>query len=65
MTTSENITLESIYKEIVSLKRDVAQIKKSLTEEPGLRDSFIARMKDIDREGSVRVEDFGRRYGIE
>lgn len=65
MSTSENITLESIYKEIVNLQRDVAQIKKSLVEEPELRDSFIFRMKDIDHEASIPVDDFGKRYGIE
>ena len=31
-------------------------------EGPELRDDFILRMKDIDREKSIPVEDFGERY---
>ncbi len=59
-----NITLESIYKKVVDLQRDVAQIKKSLIEEPELRDDFILRMRDIDLEKAIIVEDFGKRYGL-
>ena len=33
-----------------------------LKEEPELRDDFILRMKDIDLEKSIPVEDFGKRY---
>ncbi len=60
----KNITLESIYKKVVDLQRDVSQIKKSLIEEPDLRDEFILRMKDIDLEKTITVEDFGKRYGL-
>lgn len=60
----KNITLKSIYKKVVDLQRDVAQIKKSLIEEPELREDFILRMRDIDLERSIMVEDFGRRYGL-
>lgn len=59
-----NITLESIYKKVVDLQRDVAQIKKSLIEEPELRNDFILRMRDIDIEKVILVEDFGKRYGL-
>ncbi len=59
----KNITIETIYKKVVDLQRDVAQIKKSLLEEPELREDFILRMRDIDLEKSIIVEDFGRRYG--
>ncbi len=59
-----NITLESIYRKVVDLQRDVAQIKKSLIEEPELRDDFILRMRDIDLEKEIIVEDFGKRYGL-
>ncbi len=59
-----NITLESIYKKVVDLQRDVTQIKKSLMEEPELRDDFILRMRDIDLEKAIIVEDFGKRYGL-
>ncbi len=59
-----NITLESIYKKVVDLQRDVAQIKKTLIEEPELRDDFILRMRDIDLEKAIIVEDFGKRYGL-
>ncbi len=60
----EKITLETIYKKVVDLQRDVSQIKKSLIEEPDLRDEFILRMKDIDLEKTITVEDFGKRYGL-
>ena len=60
----KTITLETIYKKVVDLQSDVAQIKKSLTEEPELRDDFISRMRDIDFEKSIIVEDFGKRYGL-
>ncbi len=59
-----NITLESIYKKVVDLQRDVAQIKKNLIEEPELRNDFILRMRDIDLEKVILVEDFGKRYGL-
>jgi hypothetical protein len=60
----KNITLETIYKKVVDLQRDVVQIKKSLMEEPELREDFILRMRDIDLEKSIIVEDFGKRYGL-
>lgn len=60
----KNITLETIYKKVVDLQRDVIQIKKSLVEEPELRDDFILRMKDIDLEKSIMVKEFGKRYGL-
>ena len=60
----KNITIESIYKKVVDLQRDVAQIKKSLLEEPELREDFILRMRDIDAEQSIPVSDFRKRYGL-
>ena len=60
----KGITLETIYKKVVDLQRDVGKIKKSLMEEPELRDDFILRMRDIDLEKSTIVEDFGKRYGL-
>ena len=64
MSTQQDITLEDIYEKVVNLQRDVAQIKKSLMEDPELRDDFILRMKDIDIEESIIVEDFEERYGL-
>lgn len=58
------ITLDTIYNEIVTLKRDVAKIKKNLLDEPELRDEFILRMRDIDQEKSFKVADFEKRYGL-
>jgi hypothetical protein len=58
----KNVTLGTIYKKVINLQRDVAQIKKSLMEEPELREDFILRMRDIDLEKSIQVEDFGKRY---
>ena len=64
MLAQQNIPLENIYKMVVDLKRDVALIKKSFMEEPELRDEFILRMRDIDIEKAIMVEDFGKRYGL-
>jgi len=60
----KTVTLETIYKKVVNLQRDVTQIKKNLMEEPELREDFILRMRDIDLEKSITVEDFGKRYGL-
>jgi hypothetical protein len=60
----KGITLEAIYKKVVDLQRDVTQIKKSLMEEPELRDDFILKMREIDLGKSILVEDFGKRYGL-
>ncbi len=64
MSTRQDITLENIYKIVVDLQRDVALIKKSLMEEPELRDDFILRMRDIDLEKAIMVKDFGKTYGL-
>ena len=60
----KNVTLETIYKKVTDLQHDVAQIKKSLLEDPDLREEFILRMKNIDLEKSIIVKDFGKRYGL-
>jgi len=60
----KNITLETIYKKIEDLQRDVALIKKNLIEEPEVREDYISRMKDIDQENTIIVDDFKSRYGI-
>jgi hypothetical protein len=60
----KSVTLETIYKQVVNLQRDVTQIKRSLLEEPELREDFILRMREIDLEKSIPVEDFGKRYGL-
>jgi len=59
-----NITLETIYKKVIDLQHDVVQIKKTLLEEPELREDFILRMRDIDLERSIMVDDFKKRYGL-
>ena len=53
----KSITLETIYKKVTDLQRDIAQIKKSLLEEPELREDFILRMRDIDLERSIMIDD--------
>jgi hypothetical protein len=60
----KNITLETIYRKVVDLQHDIDQIKKSLMEEPELREEFVLRMKDVDLEKSIMVKDFGKRYGL-
>jgi hypothetical protein len=61
----KNITLETIYKKVTDLQRDIAQIKKSLLEEPELREDFILRVRDIDLERSIMIDDFENRYGLQ
>jgi hypothetical protein len=61
----KNITLETIYKKVTDLQRDIAQIKKSLLKEPELREDFILRMRDIDLERSIMIDDFENRYGLQ
>ena len=58
------ITLETIYKKIVAIEHDINNIMKLLVEEPELRETFIERIKRIDSEQSIIVEDFGKRYGL-
>ncbi len=65
MPTEQNITLEKIYKMLVGLQRDLSLIKKTFMEEPDLRDDFVTRMRDIDLEKAIPVEDFVKRYGLE
>lgn len=58
------VTLETIYKKVVDLQREVVQIKKSLMAEPELRDDFVLRLRDINFKKSIIVKDFGKRYGL-
>ena len=39
-------------------------MKKSIMEEPDLRDEFVLRMRDIDLEKMVMVKDFSERYAL-
>jgi hypothetical protein len=64
MSARRDISLEQIYKIVAELQRDVALIKKCLIDEPELRDDFVLRMRDIDAEEAIIVEDFGKRYGL-
>ena len=59
----KQITLKTIYEKVSNLQRDIAQIKKALIEEPQLREDFILRIRNIDLEKSIPIEDFGKRYG--
>ena len=58
------ITLETIYKKIVALERDVNTIKQNLIDDPELREDFIMRIRNIDRGKTILVKDFGERYGL-
>jgi len=60
----KNVTLETIYKKVIDVQRDLIQIKKRFLEEPELCENFIFRMRDIDLEKSIKVKDFGKRYGL-
>ena len=60
----KQITLKVLYEKVTGLQRDIAQIKRTLIEEPELREDFVLRMRDIDLQKSIPVEDFGKRYGL-
>ena len=60
----KQITLKALYEKVTNLQRDVTQIKRTLIEEPELREDFILRMRDIDLQKSIPVGDFGKRYGL-
>jgi hypothetical protein len=60
----KQITLKALYEKVTGLQRDIAQIKKTLIEEPELREDFILRIRNIDLKKSIPVEDFGKRYGL-
>ena len=64
MPVKKDITIENIYKMVVDLQREMVIMKRSLTEEPDLRDEFILRMRDIELEKTVMVKDFSERYGL-
>lgn len=60
----KQVTLKTLYKKVNDLQRDMALIKKTLIEEPELREDFILRMQYIDLERSIPVKDFAKRYGL-
>lgn len=60
----KQVTLKVLYKKVTDLQRDIALIKKTLIEEPELREDFILRLRNIDLEKSIPVEDFAKRYGL-
>jgi hypothetical protein len=60
----KQVTLKGLYKKVSILQRDIALIKKTLIEEPELREDFILRMQDIDLEKSIPVENFAKRYEL-
>ena len=64
MFSKKDISLEKIHKILVELQQDVALIKKTFIEEPELREDFVSRMRDIDLEESISIEDFSERYGL-
>jgi len=60
----KQVTLKSLYEKVSNLQRDIGLIKKTLIEEPELREDFILRMQEIDLEKSLPVENFAKRYGL-
>ena len=60
----KQVTLRTLYEKVSDLQRDMALIKKTLIEEPELREEFILRMQNIDLEISIPVKDFAKRYGL-
>jgi len=59
----KNITLETIYKKVTDLQCYIELIKKGLLEETELRGDFILRVRDLDFEKAIIVDDFEKRYG--
>jgi len=64
MSVRQDISLKKVYEMVVDLQRDMTLMKKSLLEEPELRNEYILRMRDIDLEKEVLVKDFSKRYGL-
>jgi len=60
----KQVTLKTLYDKVSNLQRDIALIKKTLIEEPDLREDFIRRMRKLDLEKSIPVGDFAKRYGL-
>jgi hypothetical protein len=60
----KQVTLKILYEKVNDLQQDMALIKKTLIEEPELREEFVLRMRDIDSEKSIPVKDFAKRYGL-
>ena len=60
----KQVTLKTLYEKVNDLQRDMTLIKKTLIEEPELREDFILLMQDIDLERSIPVKDFAKRYGL-
>lgn len=60
----KQVTLKALYDKVSNLEHDIALIKKTLIEEPELREDFIRRMRNVDLEKSITVEDFAKRYGL-
>jgi len=60
----KQVTLKALYDKVSNLEHDIALIKKTLIEEPELREDFIRRMQNLDFEKSITVEDFAKRYGL-
>jgi len=60
----KQVTLKALYNKVSNLQRDIAFIKKTLIEEPELREDFIQRMRNIEFEKSIPVEYFAKRYGL-
>jgi len=60
----KQVTLKSLYEKVSNLQRDIGLIKKTLIEEPELREDFILRMQEIDLEKLLPVENFAKRYGL-
>ena len=60
----KKVTLEVIYEKVLDLQNDVIELRKTIMEEPELRPDFISRIRDIDQEKSIMLEDFGKRYGL-
>ncbi|MDZ7724278.1 MAG: hypothetical protein U5R06_16100 [candidate division KSB1 bacterium] len=64
MHDKKDITIEKVYEMVVDLKRDMNFIKKKFVQEPDFCDEFILRMKDIDLEETVMVNDFCETYRL-
>jgi len=58
------VTLKTLYDKVGNLERNVALIKKTLIEEPELHENFIRRIRRLDIEKSIPIQDFSKRYGL-
>ena len=67
----ETINLEKLYRELMLLRREVDVIKSQMineetliVDEGELNPEFIKKISEIEKQKSIKVDDFSKRYGL-